>query len=584
MPTIRLSRLPLLLLLVAGFAPAAYADFPYSLRIDTPDENLTVLLGQYLSLAQRLDDTDLDADGFNLLVQETPGEVQELLRTEGYFNAKIDVERSSDAIPKVVVHVDPGAPVTVQSVSLDVTGAARGDEDFRDRVAAMREDWPLQAGRRFRQDDWDSAKRKALQGWLLDRYPAARIEESRARIDPDTHRADLRVVVDSGPSYRFGEIEVAGLLRYPQNLVLQLAPFKPGDAYRQGDLLSYQAALQQAPQFTTVLVDANPDSAVDGVIPVYVQVTEEKRHSLDLGLKYSTDVGPGVRIGHAFYNLFDKGWTLTDTANLNRDEQTVDVGVALPKTAEGYSYGAYTGLAHSDVQGLDTRSFKLGGFQRRQRGRIDATLGLEYTRESSRLNGVSNGTQQALIASYAWSRRDLDSELRPANGFLWNVQVGGAAQGLLSDTSFVRLYGKTAWYWTPENGKGTVVARVEAGQVWARDADEVPVGQLFRTGGSGSVRGYDYQSLGVSRNGAITGGRVVGSASLEYQYPIRPEWAAAAFIDAGNAADSWKGFRAVRGIGVGVRWFSPVAPLALDVAYGQATRKWRLHFSLGVAF
>jgi translocation and assembly module TamA len=58
----------------------------------------------------------------------------------------------------------------------------------------------------------------------------------------------------------------------------------------------------------------------------------------------------------------------------------------------------------------------------------------------------------------------------------------------------------------------------------------------------------------------------------------------AVFVDAGNAAEGWKGFKAALGYGVGVRWRSPVGPLRADLAYGEELNQFRLHVSVGIAF
>ena len=42
--------------------------------------------------------------------------------------------------------------------------------------------------------------------------------------------------------------------------------------------------------------------------------------------------------------------------------------------------------------------------------------------------------------------------------------------------------------------------------------------------------------------------------------------------------------RPVLGYGVGLHWRSPVGPLRIDLAYGEAVQKFRLHFSVGVVF
>jgi translocation and assembly module TamA len=107
---------------------------------------------------------------------------------------------------------------------------------------------------------------------------------------------------------------------------------------------------------------------------------------------------------------------------------------------------------------------------------------------------------------------------------------------------------------------------------------------LFRTGGDNTVRGYAYQSLGVEENGAIVGGRYMAVGSAEYTRWLTREWGAAVFYDTGNAADSLSKFKTVNGYGGGVRWASPFGRLALDIAYGEATHKLRLHFSVGVSF
>jgi translocation and assembly module TamA len=98
------------------------------------------------------------------------------------------------------------------------------------------------------------------------------------------------------------------------------------------------------------------------------------------------------------------------------------------------------------------------------------------------------------------------------------------------------------------------------------------------------VRGYEYQSLGVEEGDAVVGGRYLGVASAEYTRWIGEAWGAAAFVDAGNAADDIDDFEPVFGYGVGLRVRSPVGAFRFDLAYGDEANSVRLHFSLGVRF
>src|SRR5690606_29481403 len=101
---------------------------------------------------------------------------------------------------------------------------------------------------------------------------------------------------------------------------------------------------------------------------------------------------------------------------------------------------------------------------------------------------------------------------------------------------------------------GLLIGLLEFGQVFAEARDGIPSENLFRTGGTNSVRGYQYLSLGVPEAGAIVGGRVLAVGSLEYQHPVVRDWYGAAFVDIGHAADRWSDFDAAAGYGLGVRW------------------------------
>jgi translocation and assembly module TamA len=116
---------------------------------------------------------------------------------------------------------------------------------------------------------------------------------------------------------------------------------------------------------------------------------------------------------------------------------------------------------------------------------------------------------------------------------------------------------------------------------------DVPDTLRFRAGGDDSVRGYAYRSLGPSSGGTVDSGKVILTTSVELARPLSdglPQFWGAVFVDAGQAANNFSDLRPVVGAGVGLRWRSPVGPLKLDWAYGEAVRRSRLHFSVGISF
>jgi translocation and assembly module TamA len=220
-------------------------------------------------------------------------------------------------------------------------------------------------------------------------------------------------------------------------------------------------------------------------------------------------------------------------------------------------------------------------------------LEASYSRvQSAPLTTSSN----ALFLNYQWLRRDVDNVLMPTSGTALGLQGGvGYGDGTRersdvpgtesSRAPFLRAYARLNAY--RPVGTWFANARVEAGHVFVSNPIAVPDPILFRAGGDNSVRGYDYRTLGPTVNGAVVGGRVLLTGSLEFEHALLarlPALLGAVFVDAGNAADRWTDLRPVFGYGVGVHYRSPVGPLRLDVAYGQDVRQVRLHVSVGVVF
>jgi translocation and assembly module TamA len=138
--------------------------------------------------------------------------------------------------------------------------------------------------------------------------------------------------------------------------------------------------------------------------------------------------------------------------------------------------------------------------------------------------------------------------------------------------------------WIPLDRSSELNVRADAGAVLAPTRSGIPSTLLFRTGGDTTVRGYAFESLGVTQGGAIVGGRYYAVGSVEAIHWIDETWGVAAFVDAGNAADALPAFRFARGYGTGARARTPLGPLRLDVAYGQQAHEVRLHFSVGLSF
>lgn len=566
-----------------GFAAPALGA-AYQVELEAPDA-LRRLLEENLDLYRWRDDPSLGEDQLRQLERTVPDEVRALLETDGYYAADIRVELDvSEHPPRFRLWVRPGEPVRVAEYRLALEGAVNEDAQARHRLtAALDADWPMKPGARFRHAAWEAAKRAALVSLLSDRYPSARIAASRATVDPATGKVWLELTLDSGPAYQFGELEVEGLSRYPRHVVERLNPTRPGEPYAQARLLDFQARLRNSPYFTRAAVSADPDSARDGRIPVRVEVQERHAKRLGLGMGMSTDAGPRGSLEYRDLDLLDRAWRLSSSLVGDARRQTLAGRLELPQSARGHRDGFNGRLERTDIANLITRTYTLGAQRARQRGRHETVLALDFTRERQEVAGTATTRLQALTASHTWLVREVDDLLFPSSGYLLGLQLGGGIRALLSERDYLRGHGRVAWF-RPVSEQGSLILRGELGAIWARNREGIPNDLLFRTGGDQSVRGYGYQTLGVSKNGAVVGGRYLAVASAEYVHWFQPKWGLALFLDAGDAADAPGDLDLKRGYGLGLRWKSPVGPLNLDAAHGEEAGGVRLHFSVSLSF
>ena len=164
----------------------------------------------------------------------------------------------------------------------------------------------------------------------------------------------------------------------------------------------------------------------------------------------------------------------------------------------------------------------------------------------------------------------------------------GATVGSLGSSAVVqRVHGRAGYYFTPEEHKniGTFIVRGELGYTHSNQDLEVPSVLLLRSGGANSVRGYEQDSIGrKGPNNSVLPDRALAVASFEYQKPIGKNFALALFHDMGSVSHNFTNMNWHHGSGVGLRWFSPIAPFSFDLAYGHQDRKLRWHISLGTRF
>lgn len=568
----------------------------YRLEVRAP-KALRDLLVRHLDLARFREQPDISPAEVGRLVAAAPAQVRSLLEPEGYFNARVEATRSeaaAGAAPTVSVQVEPGAPARVGRVQLEMQGAFAeamdgGDEALRRRWTRLNTRWSLPSGAPFSQAAWTAAKNALLASLRSRGYASAGFAGTGAEVDAPSNTVRLFVVVDSGPLYRIGEVRIEGLERTPEDAARNLLPFGTGAPYTEKLLLDYQEALQKSGLYEGVAVELDLDPAQAEHATVVARLREHQLQNATFSIGYSSNTGPRIGVEHTHRRVFGRDLVGTAKIKLGRDEREASYDLLTYPQPGGYRNLVGARVDYLNAGGAITQSQRLRVGRTRDAERVDRLYYLEFNRTTlETASGLS--TARALYANYEWVHRDVNNLVFPTRGLILSAQGGG---GMAYDAEkergpFARLYLQAIWY-QPLFAGWLGQVRGEVAQVIKKDGLDVPDSLLFRAGGDDSVRGYAYRTLGPVRDGAVVGGPVLATGSVELMHrlsdaPRWRDWYGAVFVDAGNAAVSWSDYSAAIGYGAGVRWRSPIGPLRVDLAYGQEVKSVRLHISVGVSF
>ena len=557
--------------------------FPIS--IDTQDSEIKDMIEEHLPLITQQQEEVLDKEQVGFLAEEAPDNVKTMLRSKGYFNSKVSLTEKNGGY---TVHIIPGPRTKISNVSVAILGDILSDGNLAEYYRNAMSNWQQPVGGDFIQDDWESSKTSVLSAVTRKGYPLAKLGNTQATVNPDTATADLNVIVDSNRPILFGNFEITGTQRYPEQIVSGLARFQPGMPYDLDLLLDLQQALEQNGHYSGASVQADFDHLQDDRVPVKVSVTEVKRHKLETGVRLDSEYGLGGRIAYDHYNLFNKGYIGSVVWDMDKYETTLAAGISQPRNYRGKYWTTNVSYNRSTTQNLEKRSLSSGIWYVRDRNGIDARLGVEFLVEDRKIPDTDYdlGKSHATMLTASWKRQLLNSELHPENGYYLDGKIGTTLGKFLSSTVLTRASARAGYFFTPENKKiGTFIIRGQAGYTVARKDAEVPSGLMFRSGGASSVRGYELDSIGLAGpNGSVLPERAVFVGSLEYQLPFTRTLSGAVFHDMGDVSTNFKHMTLKHGSGLGVRWFSPLAPFSFDIAYGHSDRKIRWHISLGTRF
>ncbi|GEM_PF-472245 len=558
------------------------------------------------------------------------------LRPYGYYNPAIEtaLESAGEETWRLQVRVDPGEPVRVGQVRVEVTGAGQGSR----ALGRWRDDWPLNPGDRLDQSTWEAQKSDVLARAESLGYLSATFTTQDIALDLVENRADLALVLDTGPRAVMGDVVFHQDVVDPA--VLATIPrFEQGDRYRIMLLDRLRTDLWKTGYFGEIDVaevrrlDQDPP-VVD--VRVTLQGKAPNTHQTSIG--WGTDTEFRMQYRWLRNLLSERGDSLALGAGWQSryEELTLFGEYRLPRRVDSQQYWLANGLYKTEVQDLELVSNESDERYTLGSARVDTASVRAGRARVIDLGWSTEPIVETMYAEYLYERNAFDhlldnplpnlpvtpgpvdivdsgfgeavNTLSLGVEYDWPVIRGSGfrtrghhERGWLftsqeawgSDRSFTQAYVSSRWTFILADRLKLLVR----GEVGYTDADvaefefgpeddtfqisvtDLPFNYRFKAGGSRSVRGYGYEEL--SDNGI--GSNNIMTASAELEYLFLDKWSAAAFVDVGNAFNDWGDADLKRGVGLGLRWYTIAGAVRVDVARGldSVEGDWQVHLTIG---
>jgi translocation and assembly module TamA len=438
-------------------------------------------------------------------------------------------------------------------------------------------------------------------------YAFAKVDKPRATELPAQHVLNLKYRVATGARVRIGEIRIEGLKLVHESLIRRRLLLRTGELFSAASVDKARADLLSLGLFSQVTVRVGEAPDAQGRVPVTFVLAEAKRHTVGVSAAYSSDLGGSAGVNWSNHNVFGNGEQLNFAAtaiNLGGTASTglgydVTLGYVIPEFFQrdqtlNLSLGAIHQALQAYTQTAETASTTLS---RKLSSVWTVTAGVASEHEIIDQEGM--GFKYNLLSlpiSALYDSTDLPSPLvDPTHGLRLSLNVSPTVSYGASDQTFVVTQFSLATYFdlhtllaSDTAGRTVLAAKLMSGTDIGATQFSLPPDQRFYAGGSGTVRGFRYQSVGPEfADGNPEGGTSMQAINLELRQRVGENFGFVIFTDSGGVASPAGSVYRV-GVGTGVRYYTSIGPIRFDVAVPADRRpnddKFEVYIGLGQAF
>lgn len=440
-------------------------------------------------------------------------------------------------------------------------------------------------------------------------YALANVPPPDAVLVPAEHALDVTFHVTPGPQVYLGRFTIIGLKHVHQSYVRRRLLIRPGELYKPSAIDAARQDLAATGVFSGVVIRAAPPLDASGALPVTVDVSERLRHAVSLNAAYSTDLGGSAGATWTYRNVFGNAEQLALAANISGLGGTAVTGVG---------YNAIATLTKPDFlhrdqslqfslqalrQFLDAydQTAAIAGVTLSRKLSLEWLVSIGITGEEEQITQEGTVRDYTLVALPLSAKFDSTAVVNPLDDPTHGVRAAFSATpteslGNRDATFFVfqssgAFYVDLASFGLTRPGSTVFAFRGLVGSAQGASTFDLPPDQRFYGGGSATVRGFKYQSVGplFPDNNPI-GGVAIDAIGAEWRQRIWGSIGGVLFADAAQVSDGNSPFGGTvrEGIGVGARYYTSIGPIRVDVAIPvnrpPGGDSFELYLGLGQAF
>jgi translocation and assembly module TamA len=574
---VRASFLRWLFPVVAAVAPSLASAATLSITIEGLKPDLEEAVRANLTL-QNYGGRDVTAAQIRRLFNAAEKEIGAALEPYGYYNSQVaSTLQTNDKGLNALFRVTLGEPVKVKEESVVVTGDGK---EIRQVERAIRRFNP-QKGEQLDHGVYEASKEAVETALLNAGYLRMKATKHQVEVSRKENTANIDVAWESGPRMRFGEVHFSEA-QFPPEFLERYIPWQPQDYYSPEQLLAFQQRLVDADYFATVSAQPDLSNQDSTDVPINVALSPAKRTIYTAKAYVSTDTGPGVGVGMQRRWINAKGHKFGADIDYAQRQQAITTNYLIPLPGpndKNFNFGiSYRDIDTDTSQSRTERiaaneSLKWRGFTR--------TLGLQYLAGTFEI-ADQDAYSKLLFAEATLTRKQANDFFFPRRGYSVAFALRAAPKSPLTDTSFTQLTADGK-YIRPLGRRQRLILRTSLGSMAVKDFNQLPPELRFFAGGDRSIRGFDYQQLGTTNDeGKVIGGTHLAVGSAEVERYFLPKWGGALWVDGGDAFRTGE-FDLNVGVGIGVRWRSPVGVVRVDVGKPvKSDLAHSIHFNISI--